>query len=223
MTLNTSIVIAGATGLVGRETLKAVLKDYRVSKVISLSRRKIEMEDSKLEQWITNDLSKPELQANNLTPSVGIIALGTTLKKAGSKEKLRAIDVDLVANTAKTMREMGVKHLVVISCLGANPKALSHYLRCKGDMENLVEGLNFDNVSFMHPGPLAGDRHEHRTDEKLLQGMMRFVTPLMIGKLRNYAPIEANDVAQAILKLMYMHNKKPVSRVTTQQILKMVA
>lgn len=223
MTLNTSIIIAGATGLVGRETLKAVLKDYRVSQVISLSRRKIEMEDSKLEQWITDDLSKPEHQTNKLTPSVGIIALGTTLKKAGSKEKLRAIDVDLVAKTAKTMKEMGVKHLVVISCLGANQKAMSHYLRCKGDMENLVEGLKFDNVSFMHPGPLAGERHEHRGDEKLLQGVMRFVTPLMFGKLRNYAPVEASDVAQAIIRLVFMNTKKPVARVTTEQMLKLVA
>ncbi|GAB7219687.1 NAD(P)H-binding protein [Vibrio comitans] len=218
MTMNTSIVIAGATGLVGRETLESLLRDVRVEQVISLSRREIEMEHSRLQQWITADLSMPESPQMNVQPSVGIITLGTTLKKAGSKENLRAIDVDLVVNTATKMKKMGVERLYVVSCLGANTKAMSHYLRCKGDMEAQIEALGFTGITFLQPGPLAGDRDEKRSDEKLLQGVMKLVNPLMVGKLKNYMPIEANVVASAINKLVFMSEESRVSRITSQKM-----
>ncbi|GAM58080.1 nucleoside-diphosphate-sugar epimerases [Vibrio ishigakensis] len=216
--MNTSIVIAGATGLVGRETLEALLQDVRVAQVISLSRRKIEMEHSRLQQWITADLSKPKSPLMNVQPSVGIITLGTTLKKAGSKENLRAIDVDLVVNTATKMKKMGVERLYVVSCLGANTKAMSHYLQCKGEMEAQIEALGFTGTTFMQPGPLAGNRDEQRTDEKLLQGAMKLISPLMIGKLKNYVPIEAKLVAKAINRLVFMNQESRVSRVTSQKM-----
>ncbi|GEM81506.1 NAD(P)H-binding protein [Vibrio superstes] len=222
MTLNTSIVIAGATGLVGRETLKTVLEDQTVERVVSLSRRKIEMEHSKLQQWITADLSIPSSHQINQQPSVGIIALGTTLKKAGTKEKLKAIDVDLVAETATKMKSMGVKQLIVVSCLGASVNAMSHYLKCKGEMESQIEALEFNQTTFIQPGPLAGDREEKRLDEKVLQGVMQFISPLMIGKLKNYAPIQAIDVAKAINAIVHKRPSEEITRVSSSEMLSLL-
>lgn len=79
------------------------------------------------------------------------------------------------------MREVGVKHIYVVSCIGASSSAFSHYLKCKGEMEDSVSLLGFSSVTFMQPGPLSGDRSETRKDEVLLQGIMSAINPIMKG------------------------------------------
>ena len=197
--MNRTIIIAGASGLVGRETLSALLDSENFGTVYTLSRREVNREHHKLKQIIDSRLNVPTSALDSISPEVGVIALGTTIKKAGTKEKLRSIDVDLVVSTAKSMKNMGVKHLIVVSCLGADNNARSHYLRCKGQMETKVELLNFEKTTFLHPGPLAGNRQESRPDEKLLQGALKVFRPLMLGSLKKYLPIQATSIAKSIV------------------------
>lgn len=197
--MNRTIIIAGASGLVGRETLSALLDSENFGTVYALSRREVNREHHKLKQIIDSRLNVPTSALDSISPEVGVIALGTTIKKAGTKEKLRSIDVDLVVSTAQSMKNMGVKHLIVVSCLGADNNARSHYLRCKGQMETKVELLNFAKTTFLHPGPLAGNRQESRPDEKLLQGALKVFRPLMLGSLKKYLPIQATSIAKSIV------------------------
>ncbi|MEZ9700678.1 NAD(P)H-binding protein [Vibrio sp. 10N.261.46.E12] len=202
--MNRSIIIAGSSGLVGRETLSTLLSSQNISTVYALSRRELNTQHKKLKQIIDCDLSVPAIHLGSELPEVGIIALGSTIKKSGTKDKLRAIDVDLVVSTAENMKDLGVKHLIVVSCLGADSKARSHYLRCKGEMENEVELLDFEKTTFLHPGPLAGDRHETRTDEKLLQGALKVIKPMMIGRMKKYLPIQASSPVGYEKEMTYM-------------------
>ncbi|MDK9762371.1 NAD(P)H-binding protein [Vibrio sp. D420a] len=197
--MNRTIIIAGASGLVGRETLSALLDSENFGTVYTLSRREVNREHHKLKQIIDSRLNVPTSALDSISPEVGVIALGTTIKKAGTKEKLRSIDVDLVVSTAQSMKNMGVKHLIVVSCLGADNNARSHYLRCKGQMETKVELLNFAKTTFLHPGPLAGNRQESRPDEKLLQGALKVFRPFMLGSLKKYLPIQATSIAKSIV------------------------
>ncbi|OBT13284.1 nucleoside-diphosphate sugar epimerase [Vibrio sp. UCD-FRSSP16_10] len=206
--MNKSIMIAGASGLVGRETLSALLDSRHVDTVYALSRRELNTQHKKLIQLIDNNLSVSVSALDSFVlPVVGVIAIGSTIKKAGTKEKLREIDVDLVASTAKNMKKLGVKHLIVVSCLGADIKARSHYLRCKGEMEAKVELLDFEKTTFLHPGPLAGDRVENRNDEKIIQGVLKVLKPLMLGRMKKYIPIQASSIAECILA----HSISPTS------------
>jgi len=219
---NLSIIIAGASGLVGQATLLEALKSDSIRCVYSVSRSEIEIQHPKLTQWIDPELTPPALITSLPQPTVGIIALGTTIKKAGSKDKLYAIDVTLVIKVAKQMQQLGVEHIIAVSCLGASTKAASHYLRCKGEMEQAIQQLNFLNTTFMQPGPLAGQRKETRKDEKILQGVMRIINPLMVGFLANYKPIKASEVAQAIMNLATKENsvmEKKTTRVNSAQML----
>lgn len=215
---NVSLVIAGATGLVGSEVVNAALTTNNISQIFTLTRRKLALDAPKIVQCVNKDLSLAAFSKTENETAVGVIALGSTVKKAGSKEKLRDIDVELVVATAKKMKAAGITHLIAVSCLGANKKALSHYLRCKGEMEALVEDLGFKRVTFLHPGPLAGNRQEHRTDEKLLQGVIKIVKPLMKGNLQNYVPIEASAVANAVIHLINNDSQARVERVTTSMM-----
>jgi len=222
MTNRLSIVIAGATGLIGKSAVEIALDNESVEHIYSLSRRPITIEHRKLTQWLSPDLSIPSEGAVPSLPIIGVIALGTTLKKAGSKEKLRAIDVDLVVNVAKDMHKFGVKHIIVVSCLGASVSSRSHYLRCKGEMEAELQQFEFEKVTFMHPGSLVGSREETRKDEKVLQCVLNMVSPLMIGVLADFKPVKAHDVADAIIQLATQQNNcinKRVEHIRTPQIL----
>lgn len=225
MSQHLSIVIAGTTGLVGKSTLDIALDSASISHIYSLSRHAIKIDHEKLTQWLDPELNPPSIDTLSALPTVGVIALGSTIKKAGSKARLHAIDVELVVNVAKNMHALGVQHIIAVSCIGASTSAGSHYLRCKGEMEVALQQIDFKQVSFMQPGPLSGVREEPRTDEKLLQSVMKVIGPLMIGPLVNYKPIESSDVAAAIVQLATEQldvKEKKIQRITSSQMMKLV-
>ncbi|PMH34892.1 nucleoside-diphosphate sugar epimerase [Vibrio sp. 10N.286.49.C2] len=221
--MNKSVIIAGASGLVGRETLSALLDSNHIDTVYALSRRELKTNHKKLKQLIDNNLNVSVSTLGSVLPVVGVIALGSTIKKAGTKEKLREIDVDLVVSTAENMKKLGVKHLIVVSCLGADTKARSHYLRCKGEMEAKVELLDFEKTTFLHPGPLAGDRTENRTDEKVLQGVLKALQPLMLGGMKKYIPIQASSIAESILAHAISPTSEKVERLDSLTMMKLAS
>ncbi|MUK28722.1 NAD(P)H-binding protein [Aliivibrio fischeri] len=217
-----SIIIAGSTGLIGHHLLNFALKNESVNRVYSLSRRSLDETSSKLVQMVSDDLSIDKNQLEEQTPDIGFITLGTTIKKAGSKAALKAIDTDLVVSVAQSMREVGVRHIYVVSCIGASSSAFSHYLKCKGEMEDSITLLGFSSTTFMQPGPLSGDRSETRKDEVLLQGVMSIINPLMKGCLLNYKPIEGEVVAQCMLDLALNNNDTSgVHRYTSKAMFEM--
>ncbi|RJG51598.1 nucleoside-diphosphate sugar epimerase [Motilimonas pumila] len=228
-----SICLAGGSGLVGSAVLKASLGSHRVHHIHHLCRKPLSISHQKLRQHCHPHLGLPVMDEPNakVQVQVGIIALGTTLKKAGSRAKLRAIDVDLVLQVATTMKSHGVAHLLVVSSIGASVKAMSHYLRCKGDMEQGLIELGFPYLDIMQPGPLKGLRDEIRRDEVWLQRAMACIAPVMIGPLANYQPINGNEIAQAMLALIDLRQQQAMSatnkqgvvaRFNRQQILKLI-
>lgn len=194
-----NIIIAGSTGLIGLLLVDQALQHTETAHVISLSRHAIKQNNPKLTHLINPNLTIDDTLLGSNKPSIGFIALGSTKKKAGSKAALKAVDVTLVLNVAKAMKQVGVESICIVSCIGASQATRSHYLHCKGEMEAGIEAMGFERTIFMQPGPLAGQRKETRPDEWLLQGMMKLVNPLMKGKLLNYKPIEAQSVAQSML------------------------
>jgi uncharacterized protein YbjT (DUF2867 family) len=199
-----NIIIAGSSGLVGSHLLQQLLKNQQINKVISLSRSACKKTDDMQYQNQLIEVIDPHLQIDeklisSIKVNVGFIALGSTKKKAGSQQALRKIDVLLVVEVAKAMKKAGVTSIYIVSCIGASPKALSHYLKCKGEMETEVEKVGFEYIVFVQPGPLAGQRKQTRTDEQFLQGIMRIINPVMKGWLLNYKPIEAELVAKSML------------------------
>lgn len=220
-----SMIIAGSTGLVGQSVLDIALEVESISHIYSLSRDPLEIEHQKLTQWLDPELNPPDFDTLLQSPNIGVIALGTTLKKAGTKDKLHAIDVELVIKVAKKMQSLGVQHIIIVSCLGASTKAASHYLRCKGEMEMAVQQLNFVKTTFVQPGPLAGPRKEQRKNEKLLLCLMKIIDPLLIGTLANYKSIESINVARAIIHLAtekYDVKNKQVTRLNSSQMLSLI-
>ncbi|WP_165311163.1 NAD(P)H-binding protein [Vibrio ziniensis] len=210
------LIIAGASGLVGSCCLKISLQENAIEHVYTLSRKPLTPTTFpeltyKLTQLIDANLNVKHWDDDDVRPQLGVIALGTTLKQAGSKQGLEKVDFELVCHVAQQMKLLGVERLAVVSSYGAHKRSGSHYLRCKGRMEEAIRQLGFAHVTFVRPGPLVGKRSIARTDEVLVQKAMAVGKYLLFGKLKNLAPIKAEDVAQSMLYSLFDKQTKSVS------------
>ncbi|PKL74567.1 MAG: hypothetical protein CVV27_19820, partial [Candidatus Melainabacteria bacterium HGW-Melainabacteria-1] len=159
-------VIVGASGLVGGLCLELLLADENYDRVMTPVRRPLPLEHPKLVQEIVN--------FDDLDPSAGIFrgddlfcCLGTTIKKAGSRENFIRVDRDYTVAVAKTALRNGMKRALVITALGANPSSGIFYNRVKGETEAALGALPFEAVHFFRPSLLLGNRGEFRLAEKI--------------------------------------------------------
>jgi uncharacterized protein YbjT (DUF2867 family) len=192
-------LVAGATGLVGQAVLALLLADTRYSAVHVVGRRAPGVQHAKLVVHISASL------AGWACPAVDdvFIALGTTLKVAGSKAAFKAIDGDAVVAIAAAAKAAGASRLAVVSAMGASPQSGVFYNQVKGEMEAAVSQLGFDNVVIARPSLLAGDRgalkQPERVAEKLSLMAFKWFKPLIPA---NYRAINASSVAQAMVSTL---------------------
>lgn len=189
-------IIAGATGLVGREILEGLLADPSVTAVHSLGRRKPVVEHPKLTAHVVDFAALPALP----TADEVYLALGTTIKVAGSQSAFRAVDYD--ANLAVAMAALGAsaKRAGLVSAMGADPGSKIFYSRVKGELESALAELSFEGLVIARPSLLAGNREE--LGQPLRRGeVLGAALAKAIGFLipANYKPVAASAVAKALL------------------------
>ncbi|GHB22403.1 nucleoside-diphosphate sugar epimerase [Pseudovibrio japonicus] len=203
-------LVFGATGLVGSEVVKLLVADASYSEVHVLVRRELGWGDEKLHVHLTDfrDLSSLQLPSNVTDV---FCCLGTTQKKAGSKEAFYAIDFQLTFDLIRMAREAGAEQLLMISSIGAAANSSSYYLKVKGELEEAVRSLSFSSTSILRPSVLLGERPEHRFAESLAGAVLPRLSILLIGALRKYRPIEGKAVARALVA--YADEQRPGFRV----------
>ena len=192
------ILLIGATGLVGSRVAGDLLeKGFRVD---ALVRRSTGRHSPGWHEHVADPAEWPSI-ASRLDGEVAISALGTTLRKAGSRRAFRAVDRDAVVDFAGAARAAGCRRMILVSSVGADAGARNFYLRVKGETEAALRALDFDRLDLIRPGLLRGERDEHRPGERL--GLM--ISPvaglLLRGSLARFAAIDASDVAAAIVAL----------------------
>jgi uncharacterized protein YbjT (DUF2867 family) len=191
--------LAGATGLVGRELLDLLLADEHTATVHLLLRREVPALPThpRLQRHRVDFAQLPALPACDEV----YIALGTTIRQAGSQDAFRRVDFDAVVNTARAGRDAGATRLGIVSALGANPRSTVFYNRVKGEMEQAVAALGYDSVVLAQPSLLLGDRA--RLGQPLRRGeewASRWLRPVMGLVPRGVRPIAAAAVAAALLQ-----------------------
>ncbi|CAL74602.1 Conserved hypothetical protein; putative nucleoside-diphosphate-sugar epimerase [Bradyrhizobium sp. ORS 278] len=189
-------IIAGSTGLVGRELLRGLLADPGVDHVHSVGRRAPPQVSPKLTSHVVDFTALPSLPAADEL----YLALGTTIKVAGSQAAFRAIDHDANLAVAKAALASGATRVGLVSAMGADARSRIFYSRVKGELEDALSALPFAGLVIARPSLLAGARAElgqpSRPGEEWGSAVSR-----MIGFLipPNYKPIAAADVASALL------------------------
>lgn len=191
-------LLAGTSGLVGRALLPLLLASPHVAHVHGLLRRPVPglPTQAKLQLHVVDFTHLPAL------PHVDdvFIALGTTIKTAGSQAAFRRIDFDAVVDTARAARAAGATRLYIVSALGADANSRVFYNRVKGETEAAVAGLGYASVAIARPSLLLGDREALGQPVRRLEALaMRFSRPLSLLVPRAVRPIAAVDVAAALV------------------------
>ncbi len=194
--LHTRVLIAGATGVVGHALLQQCLADPSVAQIVVLARRPLPLAHPKLQVLQVDFAALPQLE---IRIDECHIALGSTIKAAGSKAAFRAVDVDAVLAVAKVAQAAGCQKLAVVSALESNAKSPVFYSRVKGEMEDGLRAMNFAQLVLARPSIIDGDRAalgqpQRRAEDITLRVMKR------LGRLipPAFAPISGDTIAHAM-------------------------
>jgi len=193
-------LVAGATGLVGQALLAQLLADDRYGRVEVVARRPLTSALARHPRLAVRIGDAAALAGDEPRADDVYIALGTTIKVAGSEAAFRAIDFDLVVAIARAARRAGANRLGVVSALGADATSLVFYNRVKGEMEAAVRSLGYSSVVIARPSLLLGDRaalgQPTRRGEVWAARLLGPMLPLVPAGVR---PIDAAAVAASLI------------------------
>lgn len=209
----TALVI-GATGLIGKALVYELLKQDAISKVITLTRKPLVLDQTDLADKRPNDKKLNQQRFENHTIDFSKLAqysehfkqvdmlfscLGTTKKLAGSINNQRVVDVDYQYDAAKLAYECGVEEYFLVSSSGASASSISPYLKMKGELENKVIALGFKRCVILRPSLLIGERADKRPGEFFAGKVMPLLS--CVPLLNKYRPIKGIEVAQKMAQL----------------------
>lgn len=197
--INRIAVVIGSTGLIGTALLQKLVETENYSKIHIIGRKKPELVNDKI-IFHQADLLHLEAVESNFKESDVYCCLGTTMKKAGSKQKFREVDYEMILSAA-TMAEKKSNRFILVSSIGANPASGNFYLKTKGETEKAVLKLKIPSIIILRPSILFGPRKEIRFGEKIGIGFMKLLSPLLVGGFKKYRGNESIDVAKAMIKL----------------------
>src|SRR3989337_271360 len=200
-TMKTAL-IAGATGLIGGQLLELLVTSDQYNKVVAITRKALPAH-LKIVQ-VQMELDKiPELHEAFKAEDV-FCCLGTTIARAGSKEKFRQVDLEYPFMLAKNSLALGAKQYLIVTALGAAKDSSIFYNRVKGEVEEAISSVGFQTVHIFRPSLLVGPRSEARTGEeaaKVFYKIFGFLIP------KKYKAIESNKVAMAMLHFASKNQK----------------
>lgn len=211
-----SAIVVGATGLVGSHLVRLLCESEEYVSVTALTRRELGYHHKKLVERIVNfdELAETDLDfAHEI-----YCCLGTTIKKAGTRENFEKVDLEYPLHIASLAKKIGVRHFIVISAMGANEKALAYYSRVKGKLEKELIEMDFPQLSIIRPSLLVGERKEFRFGEKTGELVLKVLNPLLIGPLKGIRSIEASQVALAMKVIALNEKQKKVAIYESSQL-----
>ena len=197
LTVGKIAIVIGATGVVGRELVTQLAAHDTFDKVISITRREINYDNSKIDNEVVN-FERLELSKHLFKGDILFSSLGTTLKQAGSIEAQRKIDLEYQFLAAKLAADQGVTQYSLVSSSAANADSKSAYLKMKGELEQRVRTLSFKRITFVRPSLLLGKRSDFRLAEKIGACFLPIICHL--PGLSKYRPITGRQVAKAMIK-----------------------
>lgn len=194
-----TLLLVGATGLVGQSVLRQALADSRVARVVAPTRRPLSP---------ASGLENPIVDFEHLPARVPwweadavICALGATIRAAGSRDAFRRVDHDYVVAVARLARAHGARAFALTSAVGANPRSRIFYNRVKGEVEQAIEACGFPSLTIVRPGFIGGTRHESRPLEFAAVRIVGAIGPLLPRRWRiNPAGCIARALLEAALR-----------------------
>jgi uncharacterized protein YbjT (DUF2867 family) len=190
-------IVIGATGLVGELIVNNLINNPSVHEILVFSRRELSIHDDRLKVNLV-DFDKLADWQSQISGDILFSALGTTLKSSGSKEAQYKVDHDYQLEISKAALLNGVKKLILISSVNADPNSNFFYLRMKGELEQKIALLPFNSIIILRPGPLVGIRVKPRPGERCSLFFLNLIPDLLLTP--GMRPVLALKVAKTAVK-----------------------
>ena len=191
--------LIGGTGLTGSFLARQLLANPDITKVISVSRRPLGIENAKLAEVLVRDLAELPSTASRIGGELYFCCLGTTIKTAGSRENFERVDHTAIVEFARIAKTQEARSLTLISSMGANARSKIFYNRIKGRTENDVTALGLRSLTIFRPALLVGPRQEFRLAEGIASRTMVPLSRLLPERARKSLITEVETLAARML------------------------
>jgi uncharacterized protein YbjT (DUF2867 family) len=191
--------IIGSTGLTGSFLVRQLLADSAITKAISVSRKSLNISNSKLTEVLFTDLADlPSIQSK-IRGELYFCCLGTTIKAAGSKENFEKVDRDAVVAFAKIAKAHDATSFTFVSAMGANANSMFFYNQVKGRTENDIKALGLRSLIIFRPALLLGPRAEFRLGERFATKMLVPLSRFLPTRIQKSLITKAQTLAMRML------------------------
>jgi uncharacterized protein YbjT (DUF2867 family) len=191
--------LIGSTGLIGSFLVRKLLADSAITKVISISRKSLEISNPKLAEVLISDLAELPAIESKIRGELYFCCLGTTIKAAGGKENFEKVDHAAVVAFTKIAKAHDAKSFTLISAMGANARSMFFYNQIKGRTENDVRALELRSLIIFRPALLVGPRREFRLGERILTKTLVPLSRLLPTRIQKSLVTKAETLATRML------------------------
>lgn len=191
-----TILLAGASGMVGREVLRRALADPRIGEVVAPTRRPLAASPGLRNVLV--DFDALSVDAEWWKVDAVVCTLGTTIRDAGSQAAFRKVDHDYPLAVARHALAHGASTFVLTSASGASVESRIFYSRTKGELEHSLRALGYGSLGLVRPGLLGGERDRRRPLEHAGMKLLGAIGPLLP---HGYRVVPAESVAATLLQL----------------------
>lgn len=195
-------LIAGATGLVGKALVELVSSKEYYDEIVVLSRRKLDNSNPKITTVLVDDFDKLADFQDKMDVHDVYCSLGTTRKKAGSKEAFLKVDLEYQLELARlTMNQANFQQFMLVSSLGANSDSPLFYNETKGKLEDELIDLNMKALKIFQPSLLLGKRKDFRLLEEVGKFVSAALSFFVVGSKKRLWSIKDEEVAEAMYQV----------------------
>ena len=208
------VIVTGASGMVGEGVILECLQNNKVSEVLMLNRKHVDLQHPKLKEVIVKDfMHLEEVKERLLNYDACFFCAG--ISSVGLKEDVyRHITYDLTLNVAKTLSSINPSMtFIYVSGSGTDSteKGKLMWARVKGKTENDLLKLPFKAVYNFRPGMMKSTPGQKNVKWgfKLMDALypfMNFLFPAFVSTLQ--------EVAIAMIYLVEIPNEKTTIEVT---------
>ena len=200
-----NIILTGATGFVGEGILLECLKDKRIEKILSISRKPCGHQHDKLEELIIKDLLTIPESDERMTRYDAILYCAGISANGLTEEQYRPVTYNIPLHLAKIIPNREKMTFVYLSGAGAGLDSNMMWARVKAETEKALFEMPFKQVFALRPTvmkPSKGQLHVKKMDRFYL-----LFYPLM--RLMNQAnPL--SEIGRAVINAIEHGYKKQI-------------
>jgi uncharacterized protein YbjT (DUF2867 family) len=194
-----TVVMLGATGAVGGETVSALQVMPQLQRLTLLNRRAMPKLEGPHTQQHVVDVFQPTAYSQHLPGHhAAICTLGVGEPSKVTHDELVRVDKDAVIAFAQACHKVGIEHFELLSAVEANPTSRNFYLRTKGELREALVTLGFRRLSIFQPSMILTPTNRYGLSQALTLKVWPLLHPLLRGRAAKYRGIKIEQLGSAM-------------------------